>query len=519
MVILAAAITPARAQSAAPLQFVPRAQLSDAETAQFGRFISLAGDDVLIAGLGWAPSIFPRQFVFHRSGGTWSEQASFGIDGLTFVASCSTVSTPLAIEGDLLAIGSPGNPFPNGRAWTSRRTGSTWSAPVYAVDPSDFFYYFGQSVLLREGALFAGAPNDGFPGDVQVFLDSPSGWQQQAEIGPGGVAFGDAIVASGNTIAVAESPDVRVYTQGASVLDWSFQAQLDPPGDAKVRAVALDGDTAVVSTTTNEASCGTHTQPAGVYVFERSGTAWTQTATLSSSEASGDEFGLSLAISGDTIYVGTSAAASSNVGAVIVFRRLGPGWVQASRLAPSPALPAESYFGSALALDGSTLCAGAPGRMANAGEVQVFDVVELPAPQSYCTAKVNSQGCLPAMSASGIPSATSTDPFDLRATNVLNNKTGILLYTRAGAASHPYMGGTLCVAQPFKRLNAGSSHGNPPPNDCSGSYAVDFNARIRSGVDPGLQPGVQVWVQYVTRDPGDPTTLGLTDAIAFTIGS
>jgi hypothetical protein len=311
---------------------------------------------------------------------------------------------------------------------------------------------------------------------------------------------------------------VNVYLEGATALDWSFQALVDPPGDSILQGLALDGDTMVVATQGPSPSCGT-TSAAGVYVFERAGTTWTLTQTLANPAGAPYELGIGVAASNDTIYVGLATAAENHVGAVHVFRRLGSGWAEASRLTPSPALPTNAYFGRALGADPGTLAVGAAGIDANPGEVQVFDVVELPPPQSYCTAKVNSQGCLPSMSVTGIPSATSPDPFLVRATNVINNKTGILLYSRVGAASHPYMGGTLCVAQPFRRINAGSSGGNPPPNDCSGSYAVDFNARIRSGIDPALQPGVQVWVQYVTRDPGDPFTLGLTDAVTFFVGS
>ena len=73
------------------------------------------------------------------------------------------------------------------------------------------------------------------------------------------------------------------------------------------------------------------------------------------------------------------------------------------------------------------------------------------------------------------------------------------------------------MATPTKRTPLQDSGGNPPPNDCSGVYAYDFNARIQSGVDANLTAGATVFAQYWSRDPGDPYTTGLTDAVSFTI--
>jgi hypothetical protein len=44
-----------------------------------------------------------------------------------------------------------------------------------------------------------------------------------------------------------------------------------------------------------------------------------------------------------------------------------------------------------------------------------------------------------------------------------------------------------------------------------------MNARIQTHADPLLQPGRDVYAQYWTRDPADPWTTGLTDAISFRI--
>jgi choice-of-anchor B domain-containing protein len=139
-------------------------------------------------------------------------------------------------------------------------------------------------------------------------------------------------------------------------------------------------------------------------------------------------------------------------------------------------------------------------------------------PTTYCVAKMNSQGCLPAIGTSGTPSTSSPGPFTVTCTNVLSNKAGILVYGSQRAAI-PFQGATLCIASPVRRTPIQQSGGNPPPVDCSGSFGFDFNAHIAAGSDPALVPGRRVVAQYWSRDSLDPTGFGssLSDACEFTI--
>ena len=59
----------------------------------------------------------------------------------------------------------------------------------------------------------------------------------------------------------------------------------------------------------------------------------------------------------------------------------------------------------------------------------------------------------------------------------------------AERAATPFQGATLCIAAPVRRTPIQMSGGNPPPADCSGVFAFDFNALVRAGTDPGLVPG------------------------------
>jgi hypothetical protein len=178
-------------------------------------------------------------------------------------------------------------------------------------------------------------------------------------------------------------------------------------------------------------------------------------------------------------------------------------------------------FGTTYALhhagvSGGTLEIDVAGHAGSSGSVNGFQLVQESSVSIYGTAKVNSLGCTPSIGSSGLPSASSPSPFLIGATQVINNKLGILFYGFA-SASTPFQGGWLLVAPPLTRTALQGSGGNPPPNDCSGSFSYDFNARIQGGMDPQLVAGATVYAQYWYRDPQAASTTGLTDGLQFVI--
>ena len=155
-------------------------------------------------------------------------------------------------------------------------------------------------------------------------------------------------------------------------------------------------------------------------------------------------------------------------------------------------------------------------------DLELLDVSDVP-PRVYCVAKTNSLGCVPSIGSIGSSSASSlTATFDVIATNVLNQRNGLLFYGYGSASISPFNGGTLCVLPPLRRLPIQNAGGTLPPTmDCSGTYTFEFNAHTQSGTDPFLSPGQQVNAQWWSRDPQhvDGTGAGLTDGLEFIIGN
>jgi hypothetical protein len=189
--------------------------------------------------------------------------------------------------------------------------------------------------------------------------------------------------ASGEGDALANAGAVYVYTRTAPG-NWEFQKMLKASdadgGDQFGHDVALsaNGDMLAVGAPFED-SDGTGTgegmaNSGAVYVFGRTGEAWTEQQKLKAPNAGlGDQFGWSLSLSADggTLAVGAlfedgngadeTDNSVTDSGAAYVFRQDGGVWSpQAYLKASNPGI--NDHFGHALALsaDGGTLAVGAP---------------------------------------------------------------------------------------------------------------------------------------------------------------
>lgn len=134
----------------------------------------------------------------------------------------------------------------------------------------------------------------------------------------------------------------------------------------------------------------------------------------------------------------------------------------------------------------------------------------------YCTAMTNSAGCQATVSTTGTPSASNPTPFTVRATSVINQKTGLLFYGRHGDAT-PYLGGFLCVEPPLKRTWVQGSGGNTTGTSCTGVLSIDMNNWVQGANDLTLGSGDTVYAQFWYRDAAAPAGVAYSNAVLFTI--
>jgi hypothetical protein len=168
------------------------------------------------------------------------------------------------------------------------------------------------------------------------------------------VAAEDGVTTETYSITLVQEPADRFAQQ--AYLKASNAEENDEFG----WSVALSGDTLVVGAWQEDSSASggeaDNSAPGAgaVYVFIRNGGAWSQQAYLKASNAeAGDIFGSSVAISGDTLVVGAIGSA-----AAYVFTRSSGVWSQQAYLKASNA-EADDMFGWSVAISGDTLVVGA----------------------------------------------------------------------------------------------------------------------------------------------------------------
>ena len=113
------------------------------------------------------------------------------------------------------------------------------------------------------------------------------------------------------------------------------------------------------------------------YVFVRSGNTWIQQAKLTAADgAAGDQFGVSVSVSGDTAVIGTvfDDDDGSDSGSAYVFIRSGTTWTHQDKLTTAEGA-AGDQFGVSVSISGNTAVVGAnfgDGIVADSGSAYVF---------------------------------------------------------------------------------------------------------------------------------------------------
>jgi FG-GAP repeat len=313
----------------------------------------------------------------------------------------------VAIDGNTIVAGAPqvmvgGHPQ-QGAVYVFTKPAGGWSnatqtAKLTASDgqPSDFL---GGSVAVSGDTVVTGAPYlGGGVGAVYVFVEPASGWKDTTEsakltVAGGGSDFGElgySVAVSGNTVvagAASENIGANVQQGAAYVFlkpgsGWHSETQNaeltasgGQEGDELGRSVAIDSGTVVSGA---EFAGG---ERGAAYVFARPAAGWpaqdTQTAKLTVSGGPADRLGTSVAISGDTVVAGAPGVEfglDQGQGEAYVFVEPAGGWTDETPTAELVASNGQSndQLGESVAIDASTIVAGAPGAALNQGAAYLF---------------------------------------------------------------------------------------------------------------------------------------------------
>jgi hypothetical protein len=297
-----------------------------------------------------------------------------GFDG----AVSDNFAASLSVSGDTAVAGALGKNGNTGAAYVFVRSGTDWTqqAKLTASDAA-MSDQFGVSVSVSGDTLVVGANNkSSATGAAYVFVRSGTSWTQQAILtasdGATNDAFGRRVSVTGDTV-VAGAYGRNGFTGAAYVFvrggtTWSQQAILTAAdaasGDHFGNSVSVTGDTIVAG------AYGKNGNTGAVYVFLRSGITWTQQTKLSASDGvSLDFFGVSVSVSGDTAVAG--AYQNSSIGAAYVFVRSGTTWTQQAKLTAADGAGGDN-FGYSVSVSGDILAAGAWGRNNNTGAAYIY---------------------------------------------------------------------------------------------------------------------------------------------------
>jgi hypothetical protein len=166
--------------------------------------------------------------------------------------------------------------------------------------------------------------------------------------------------------AIRQSLAARYPT--TTILDFALTASNGLKGDGFGYSVAIDGNTVVVGAYAAPHNGGNR-GPGVAYVFVKPPSGWknmTQTAELTASDGqNGDYFGGSVGISGNTIVVGAPEATVNGnpyEGAAYVFVEAAGGWSNMAETAKLTASDGSPYglFGHSVALSDDTVVVGTP---------------------------------------------------------------------------------------------------------------------------------------------------------------
>jgi hypothetical protein len=375
---------------------------SDVTAYSSGRSIAIAGNVIVVG-----DDHGQRATVFVMPKGGWENMVQTAILKASDESSCGVFGNSVSMSGNTIVVGDPQNYCTGhpGAAYVFVEPAGGWSgtltetAKLTATDAVSGDGV-GYSISIDSNTVVAGAPYQGNSiGAAYVFVKPASGWTNATQTAKLTASdsnqgeFGLSVSVSGNAV-VAGAP-YRSQAAGAAyvyvepIAGWTNATQT-----AELTASdgqSTDGFAYSVSISRQIVAVGANNSNQGqgaAYVFVEPTGGWTSTTqaaklTVSSGFPS-DELGSSVATNGSFVVAGAPYFSNSandltspyfHEGAAYIFVKPASGW--ANQTQPAAKLNGSdarlgAYFGTSVALQGTTVAAGAIFNNRNIGASYVF---------------------------------------------------------------------------------------------------------------------------------------------------
>jgi hypothetical protein len=308
----------------------------------------------------------------------------------------------VAISGDFAIAGAKskdiGGVLGVGAVYIFQYDGIRWNQQtIMTASDGEENDAFGYAVAIEGHTAVVGVPWDDVgtntgQGSVYIFEYDGLYWTEQdhlfASDGEEGDWFGVSVALSGNHLVIGAMKD-QVNTedeQGSGYIfynngsTWTQQAKLTAldgdEGDQFGVSVCISGEKVIIGALLDDV--GTNTEQGSAYVFKYNGSTWNQQAKLSASEGDVEDwFGWSVAIFSDHALIGSpknDMGSGFDQGSVYVFYYNGSSWTQQGQLVASDQGNGDT-FGRNVSINGDYAIIGAPNWDGNAngqGAVYIF---------------------------------------------------------------------------------------------------------------------------------------------------
>ncbi|MCA8981456.1 MAG: hypothetical protein H6831_01915 [Planctomycetes bacterium] len=427
--------------------------------------IGAPGDDDVGNGAGLV-------YVFAHGSTGWSQQQTFSG---SLVGAGDAFGCAVALDGDTAVIGAlRADDVANdsGAAYVMKRGSSFWGEQAQLLAPdASANDQFGASVALRGNLAVVGAPaadpSGVNSGAVYAFERTGSVWDAGVALPDVGTSWFDAF---GQSVA----------TDGTRIV-------VGAPGDD---SIAVDAG--------------------GAWSFAKSGGNWVIEGGFAPQLSGGERLGTSIAILGDTLFVGAEGEDYSNSedGSLHAAEWGGLAWVPAERTGNATAGVSDS-LGASLAVDGDLVVVGVPlidNGVVDSGAAWLFSTSTEPVGISLCLGDgsgadcpcdnfgnagegcANSTGSGAKLIASG-DAVVGADSLQLVVLGARQQTTGVFIQGNL-VLGVPFRDGLLCVTHETFRLEIASL-------DENGAGASSVEISVEGHVFAGDSRVYQFWY----RDP------------------